>query len=98
MICIIETLGLSVRIFFRVRCTLQNLFIYRTLAIITRGFYYFSIFSHVGVSLMFGSVTMTLGGYKTRAVIIRARLMMASVRYVLFKRIYQDILVSLYLN
>ena len=53
---------------------------YRTLAIITRGFYYFSIFSHVGVSLMFGSVTMTLGGYKTRAVIIRARLMMASVR------------------
>ena len=53
---------------------------YHTLAIITRGFYYFSIFSHVGFSLMFGSVTMTLGGYKTRAVIIRARLMMASVR------------------
>ena len=59
----------------------HNLGKYRTLAIITRGFYYFSVFSHVGISLMFGSVTMTLGGYKTRAVIIRARLMMASVRY-----------------
>ena len=54
---------------------------YRTLAIITRGFYDFSIFSYIGFSLMFGSVTMTLGGYKTRAVIIKARLMMASVRY-----------------
>ena len=55
---------------------------YRTLAIITRGFYYFSIFSCVGFSLMFGGIPMKLGGYKTREVIIRARLMMASVRYV----------------
>ena len=54
---------------------------YRTLAIITRGFYYFSIFSRVGFSLMFGGMPMKLSGYKTREVIIRARLMMASVRY-----------------
>ena len=55
---------------------------YRTLAIITRGFYYFFVFSHVGFSLMFASIPMKFGGYKTRAVIIRARLMMASVRYI----------------
>ena len=53
---------------------------YRTLAIITRGFYYFSVFSHIGFSLMFGGIPMKLGGYKTREVIIRARLMMASIR------------------
>ena len=45
---------------------------YRTLAIITRGFYYFFVFSHVGFSLMFASIPMKFGGYKTRAVIIRA--------------------------
>ena len=39
---------------------------YRTLAIITRGFYYFSIFSCVGFSLMFGGIPMKLGSYKTR--------------------------------
>ena len=55
---------------------------YCTLAIITRGLYYFSIFSRVGFSLMFGGIPMKLGGYKTREVIIRARLMMASVRYI----------------
>ena len=52
---------------------------YRTLAIITRGFYYFSIFSCGGFSLMFGGIPMKLGGYKTREVTIRAWLMMASV-------------------
>ena len=30
---------------------------------------------------MFGGIPMKLGGYKTREVIIRSRLMMASVRY-----------------
>ena len=70
-----------VRSAFRENYHRVNLSVYRTLAIITRGFYYFSIFSHVGVSLMFGSVTMTLGGYKTRAVIIRARLMITFVRF-----------------
>ena len=53
---------------------------YRTLAIITRGFYYFPVFSNVDISLMFDGIPMKLGGYKTREVIIRARLMMASVR------------------
>ena len=56
-------------------------YMYRTLAIITRGFYYFSVFSHVSFSLMFGSIPMKHGGYKTRKVIIRARLMMVSIRY-----------------
>ena len=53
---------------------------YRTLAIITRGFYYFSAFSHVGFSLMFGGIPLKLGGYKTRVFITRARLIMAIVR------------------
>ena len=53
---------------------------YRTLAIITRGFYHFSTFSCVGISLLFGGIPMKIGGYKMREVIIRARLMMASVR------------------
>ena len=53
---------------------------YRTLAIITCGFYYFSIFSRGSFSLMFGGIPMKLGGYKTREVTIRVRLMMASVR------------------
>ena len=51
---------------------------YRTLTIITRRFYYFSIFSCVGFSLMLGGIPMKLGGYKMREVTIRARLMMAS--------------------
>ena len=54
---------------------------YRTLAVITRGFYYFSIFPRGGFSFMFGGIPMKLGVYKTREVIIRARLMMKSVRY-----------------
>ena len=55
---------------------------YRTLAIINRGFYYFSVFSNVGSSLKFGGIPLKLGGYKTKVVIIRARLIMARVRYV----------------
>ena len=64
---------------------------YRTLAIITRGFYYFSIFSCVGFSLMFGGIPMKLGGYKTREVIIRAWLMMASVRYVGIDYVFSNV-------
>ena len=56
--------------------------IYRTLAIINQGFYYFSVFSNVGFSFMFGGIPLKLGGYKTRAVITRARLIMARVRYI----------------
>ena len=41
---------------------------YCTLAIITRGFYYFYIFSYVGFSLMFGGIPVKLCGYKTREV------------------------------
>ena len=37
---------------------------YRTLAIITRGLYYFSIFSHVGFSLMFDGIPMKLLNYR----------------------------------
>ena len=59
-------------IFFLTFCTRE---------IITRGFYYFSIFSRAGFSLMFGGIPMKLGGYKMREVAIRARLVMASVRY-----------------
>ena len=56
--------------------------IYRTLAIITCGFYYFPVFSHVSFSLMFGNIPLKLDGYKTRVVITRARLILARVRYI----------------
>ena len=42
-------------------CILTNyLLTYRTLAIINRGFYYFSVFSNVGFSLMFGGIPLKL--------------------------------------
>ena len=37
--------------------------IYRTRAIITRGYYFFSLFCDVGFSLMFGGIPLKLRGY-----------------------------------
>ena len=62
---------------------------YRTLAIINRGFYYFSVFSNVGFSLMFGGISLKFGSYKTRTVITRERLIMARVRYIPFFLTFQ---------
>ena len=37
--------------------------IYRTCAIINRGYYFFSLFCDVGFSLMFGGIPLKLRGY-----------------------------------
>ena len=38
-------------------------FVYRTRAIINRGYYFFSLFCDVGFSLMFGGIPLKLRGY-----------------------------------
>ena len=58
---------------------------YRTRATINRGYYYFFLKSYVGFSLMIGGIPLKMCGYKTSAVINRARLMVARVRYRLIK-------------
>ena len=55
---------------------------YRTHATINCGYYYFFLKLHVGFSLMIGGIPLEMCGLKTRAVINRARLIFARVRYV----------------
>ena len=50
-------------------------------ATIDRGYYYFFLKLYVGFSLMIGGIPLKMCGYKTSAVIIRARLVVARVRY-----------------
>ena len=54
---------------------------YRTRTTINQGYYYFPLKFHVGFSLMIGDISLKTCGYKTRAVINRARLITARVRY-----------------
>ena len=54
---------------------------YRTHATINRGYYYFLLNSYVGLSLMIGGIPLKMCSYKTRAVIIRAWLITACIRY-----------------
>ena len=54
---------------------------YRTRATINRGYYYFFLKTHVGFSLKFVGIPLEMYGYKRRAVINRARLIVARVRY-----------------
>ena len=54
---------------------------YRTRATINRGYYYFFLKTHVGFSLKFVGIPLKMCGYKRRAAINRARLIVARVRY-----------------
>ena len=53
---------------------------YRTRATINRGYYYFFLKTDVGFSLKFVGIPLKMCGYKRRAAINRARLIVARVR------------------
>ena len=68
---------------------------YRACATINRGYYNFFLKSHVGFSLMISGIPLQICGYKLTAVINRARLITARVRY-FSKRNFPRLVISKY--